>query len=278
MSPVRSAGGQRLYSADDVERLILLQRATATGHSIGEVARLDRESLQVLLDRSTSRTAAQAPGATDEIVRDAMLAVEALDGVTLEGRLRRGALGLGSDAFIEDALPRFLRTVGERWHRGSLTPAHEHLASQTVRRVLTWLSAAYEVRADAPRVVVATPANEFHELGAMLVAVAASAEGWRTEYLGPNLPAVDIVAAAVQVRARVVALSVVCGDGDAPLRELREIAVALPAGTTFVIGGMAAVRLERSLGDTRVRVVKDLSAFRDLLRERNGQSPSVAAD
>ena len=39
--PVLSAGGQRLYSADDVRRLVLLKRLTDLGHAIGTVARLE---------------------------------------------------------------------------------------------------------------------------------------------------------------------------------------------------------------------------------------------
>ena len=265
--PVRSTGGQRLYSADDLERLSLLQRATAAGHSIGEIARLDSVALERLFEPSGA-AGAEVEVAIDTVVRDALSATETLDPEALDSGLKRAALEIGSSVFVDDVLPRFLRGVGDRWHRGALTPAHEHLATQTVRRVLVWLSEAYDPKSDAPRVVISTPANEHHELGALLAAAAAAGEGWRGVYLGPNLPALDIAVAATQAAASVVALSVVYADGERTLRELRRLAVELPSSTLLVIGGAAAARLERSLRVQGIRVLSDLAAFRAVLRER----------
>jgi methylmalonyl-CoA mutase cobalamin-binding subunit len=93
-------------------------------------------------------------------------------------------------------------------------------------------------------------------------------------YLGANLPAADIVAAATQVGATAVALSVVYADGDATLRELRRTAEGLPGGVTLLVGGMAAGRLERSLGDEKIRVLGDLASLRETLRELS-QTPDV---
>jgi len=205
-------------------------------------------------------------------------AAEHLDPAALEGALKRGALVAGTAMFIDEALPRFLRDVGERWHRGSFTPAHEHLASDTVRRVLGWLVEAYDVARDAPVLLVATPSTEMHELGAMLAAAAAAGEGWRVVYLGPNLPAADIVGAASQVGAAAIALSVVFADGESTVRELRTIVATLPPGTVMMIGGPAAIRLERLIADTDIRVVRDLDSLRAFLRDRRAQQADVAAD
>ena len=278
IQPDRTPGGQRLYSGADVERLVLLQRATAAGHSISEIARLDRDMLEVLLDRPGATGAAEGVAAAEPHLRDAMAMTEGLDSSGLEAVLKRAALAVGMAAFVDTVLPRFLRAVGDRWHRGAITPAHEHLATQTVRRVLGWIAEAYDAPPDAPRIVVATPASEFHELGAMLVAAAAASEAWHVLYLGANLPAGDIVAAATQVQASVVALSAVYVDGEVALRELRETVSGLPVETLMVIGGTAAARLERSLGDTRIRVLRDLDALRATLRERRAGQTGIAAD
>jgi MerR family transcriptional regulator, light-induced transcriptional regulator len=276
--PQRSDGGQRLYSEADVDRLVLLQRATAAGHSISEIARLDRTALDALLETNPRPSSIRAVSSVELAVRDAMSAAEHLDPAALEGALKRGALAAGTAMFVDEALPRFLRDVGDRWHRGSFTPAHEHLASDTVRRVLGWMVEAYDVPRDAPVLLVATPSTEMHELGAMLVAAAAAGEGWRVVYLGPNLPAADIVGAASQVGAAAIALSVVYTDGENTVRELRTVAAALPPGTVMMIGGPAAIRLERLLADTEIRVVRDLEALRAFLRDHRARQADVAAD
>jgi len=263
--PQRSAGGQRLYSEEDVTRLTLLRRATLAGHSIAEVARLRTEALEALVDEPHADVSRAAPDLESAVVRAALAAAERLDGPALEGTLKRSALALGT-GFVDRLAPRLLTAVGERWHDGALSPAHEHLVTSVVRRVLDWLLDAHVPAARAPRLVVATPAGEQHELGAMLVAAAAVAEGWAVLYLGANLPASDIVAAAQQVRARAVALSAVYANRGGTLAEVERTARALPRGTTLFAGGRAIDVSTDALRDAGVRVLPDIPALRRALR------------
>ena len=263
--PQRSGGRQRLYSEEDVTRLTLLRRATLAGHSIAEVARLRTDALEALVDEPHAAASPAAPNAESAVVRAALAASERLDGPALERTLKRAALTLGT-GFVDRIASRFLTAVGERWHEGTLSPAHEHLATSVVRRVLDWLLAAQIPAARAPRLVVATPAGEHHELGAMLGAAAAVAEGWAVVYLGPNLPASDIVAAAQQVRARAVALSAVYGNRSGALAEVKRTARALPRGTTLFAGGRAIDASTEALREAGVRVLPDIPTFRRALR------------
>src|SRR5215207_9740292 len=50
VEPTRSAGGQRLYSDDDVERLRLIDAAVAAGRRVGRIARLPTRALAELVD------------------------------------------------------------------------------------------------------------------------------------------------------------------------------------------------------------------------------------
>jgi MerR family transcriptional regulator, light-induced transcriptional regulator len=267
VTPDRSGGGQRLYSEEDVRRLVLLQKATAVGHSIGEIATLDVRSLEALSANGASPSA-RGPDDSAAMVAEAIGATEELDQGALESLLKRAVLLLGASRFIDSVVSDFLRQVGDRWHAGTLAPFHEHLASNTVRRVLAWVTDAYELEAGSPAIVVATPAGELHELGALVVAAAAAEEGWRVVYLGADLRAADVVAATAQVGAELVALSVVYVSGDSATRELSETARALPHGTSVIVGGAAALRLGRdALGD-KVQILDDIPALRRLLRAR----------
>jgi methylmalonyl-CoA mutase cobalamin-binding subunit len=137
-----------------------------------------------------------------------------------------------------------------------------------VRRVLGWVADAYEPSAGAPTILVATPAGELHELGAMAAAAAAAEEGWRVVYLGPNLPAGDVAAATTQVAAELVALSVVYANGEVTASEIRETARALPSGTRLIIGGAAAGRVTTDRLGSNVGILDDVGALRRLLRAR----------
>ena len=271
--PQRSEGRQRLYSEEDVHRLTLLRRATLAGHSIAEVARLRTEALEALVNESHPDAMRAAPDVAPDVesgvVRVALAAAERLDGPLLEGTLKRAALTLGT-GFVDRIAPRLLTAVGERWHEGAMSPAHEHLVTSVVRRVLDWLLDAHVPAARAPRLVVATPAGEHHELGAMLGAAAAGAEGWAVVYLGANLPGSVIVAPAQQVRARAVALSAVYGNRGGALGEVKRTARALPRGTTLFAGGQAIDASADALRKAGVRVLPDIPSLRRALRSLRG--------
>ena len=63
-----------------------------------------------------------------------------------------------------------------------------------------------EISETAPRIVVATPVGHWHELGALIAALAASESGWRALYFGPNLPSEEIVYAVKKLGAQALTL------------------------------------------------------------------------
>ena len=241
VAPVRTEGGQRLYSDNDIGRLSLLQSLTSAGGSISQLARLSIDELRRLAHSQPVEAPPVAPA--DPVARwrgSAMVAIQALDAGALRSELGRAALALGLPAFLDELVAPLLREVGVRWREGRLGIAQEHLVTVVVREVLGWVRDSADTLAAAPQLVVATPANQMHEGGALLVAAAAAGEGWRVTCLGANLPGEDIAAAVVRTGARAVALSVIHPDNDPALgTQLALIRRALP-GPTLLIGGAAA--------------------------------------
>jgi MerR family transcriptional regulator, light-induced transcriptional regulator len=254
VEPHRTDTGHRLYSDEQVERLRLLRRATLGGRSIGQVASLSTRELGALVQEDEAARA-RAPRTAEpdefrpdpgELVAECLEATRALDPDRLDEILRRGALALGNTSFLQDVAAPLFRQVGDLWHAGELRVAQEHLASAGVRRVLDWLSRSNRALGDRPRLVLGTPAGERHEIGALLAAVTAEAEGWEVVYLGPDLPADEIAFAAIRTGARAVALSAVYApDADALEAELKELRERLPPQVPLLVGGAAA----EALGD-----------------------------
>lgn len=273
VNPSRSEGGQRLYSDRDVEHLRLLHLATEAGRSIGRVSGLSLPALRDLVaqDRQARSPAvgpssAVAPPVAGPELEAAITAVEALDGRALEATLRQAAMTLSVPVLLEGVVAPLLREIGERWHAGRLEPAFEHLATTVIRTTLAGLIEGAGVRPDAPVLLVATPAGQRHELGAMLVATAAAAMGWRIVYLGPDLPADDVVLAARRSGAAMIALSIVYPDADdALVAEIARIRKALPS-IPVIAGGRATRGREAELSSNGISVASDLNALWPHLR------------
>lgn len=274
VAPVRSAGGQRHYSDADVERLTLLVRATQGGRQIGQVAPLDNDALRAVIE-ADERAAAlnRAPPsdgpAPESFLSRALMAVEEFDGYALEQTLRTAALRLPADDVLDQVIGPLLFTIGSLWHQGQLQPANEHLATTTIRRVLTWMGEVTAPPAGAPVVIIGTPAGHVHELGAMLAATTAAGNGWRVVYLGASLPAEELARAAKQVKASAVALSIVYPTGDAGVAgELRRLRANLGAGMGLVVGGSGASSYADVLHEIGADTLSSLTALRGWLRRR----------
>ncbi|MFW6335173.1 MAG: cobalamin B12-binding domain-containing protein [Desulfosalsimonas sp.] len=83
--------------------------------------------------------------------------------------------------------------VGRKWEEGEISVAAEHLASALVNRVMSmhYLELIKEPPKIKGRAAVTASANEFHEIGATMVANVLEADGWEVEYLGANTPMDD---------------------------------------------------------------------------------------
>lgn len=282
VTPARSEGGQRLYSYLDIERLSRLRRLTDRGHAIGRIASLPLDAL-TRLDAETAADAERAlpssgrssaahpeEGSRAETVREftaaALRATRRLDASDLQAVLERAAVTLGVPDFLDEVVATALQGIGHGWVEGSVSVAQEHMATGVFRRVLGWLLGVYEVTGAGPRLVVATPPGQVHEMGALMVAVSAAAEGWRVTYLGPDLPVADLLSAAEQTGARAVAMSVVYFSNDHNfLAALRQTRAGLPERVPLLLGGAAAPEIRPQAEAAGVLVINALAELRALL-------------
>lgn len=271
VKPGRSDAGQRLYSDHDLERLTVLRRLTEAGRPISMVAALSEREVTDLLREDRASAAASPYGAAagrapSRWVDEALTATLSLDGLAVEHVLWHSVLTLGADRFLDEVVAPFLVRVGSAWEAGDSTPAQEHLASAVTERVLERLTEPSRVEG-GPRLVVATVQGERHGLGARLVSTAAILEGWVVTYLGIDLPAAEIAAAAESVGAAAVAISTVNLDTVSETGQaIREIRAGLSTSIDVVVGGRASSLLN-SL-PAGVHVVHGLGGLRDYCRGR----------
>lgn len=262
LEPTRTGTNRRLYSEGDLRRLTLLREAVEAGHSIGQLARLSDEELTFLAKGPDL----PSPSTGGQFLATALQAIERLDGPALDDCLHRGAASLGLRDLVSGVVSPLLGEVGERWKNGSLGIAHEHLASDVIRSFLHQAVSRLQNPRIGKKVVVTTPMNQRHELGALMVALAANLEGWQAIYLGPNLPAADIAEASRQSGASAVALSVVHPDDDPELAgELRTLRAKLGTMPLFA-GGRATSAYRGVLEEIGAIIVPSVSEVGPALR------------
>lgn len=273
VSPRRNDGNRRLYSAADIERLALLKAATESGHNIGDVAGLSDAQLAGLVadEKALGRAdSARVPAASEpvELVAQAYQAVSTMDSIALEGVLDAGSVALGQVRLLNEVIVPLVERIGDAWRKGELKVVHEHIASAAIRTFLGQVARPISVHPGAPVLLATTPAGQLHELGAVMVAAAATSHGWRVVYAGASLPAEEIVSASMAHRVAAVALSIVHPEDDPLLgNELRRLRRLLPERIPLVVGGRASDAYGDVLQEIQARRAASLAGLTGILDE-----------
>ena len=266
VSPDRSASGQRRFSEGDVRRLLLLKSLVDAGHRISLIAGLSDDEL---LESAALQGRPLVPLMGDAATlhpTDAIDALRRLDRERFRSTLDHAVVRLGRVDMMERFLAPMMREIGERCASGDLRMTHEHLATAEVRGFLGNVAGAYPAAPRSPCLVVGTPAWQHHELGALLVAASAQAEGWRVLYLGPNLPAAELASAATQVEAEALALSITYMEDPGQLRaELADLRRLLPDDTELLVGGQGADAAPELVAEAGAVHCSSLAEFRERL-------------
>ena len=272
--PHRSPKNRRLYSEDDVQRLHLLKRITDIGHTISQVAQLDSTELLDLVQRENSidtrtrendgRPLQQTAG--NDYLKACLSAVLNLDPVSLEHACDQAAIDLTRPALLKAVIVPLFEEIGNLWRNGSLKIANEHMATSVTRTFLLNMLRSTEISYSAPGIVIATTVGQWHDVGALAVALTAAENGWRPVYYGPNLPAEEIAAVTKQSGARAVAISITHLLDQHPLiDELRKLRRYVGKDVALFVGGRAVADHTHILEEVKVKYIKDIDQFSDQL-------------
>ena len=243
VTPVRSDGGDRLYSDSDVQRLRVLKQLSDRGHSIGQIARLAEAELAQLLEATPdTETKLEGPRLGRKVREQFLDRIEHMDLLSAERTLGRACVAFEPRELMTDVILPVLREVGRRWEAGSFSVAQEHAASSVLRTQLGALMRLYTPDVGARVVVCATLAFELHELGALAAGLCAASRAWRVIYLGPNLPTREIAKTASSTRAELLLISCVLLQPDLG-RELSDLRAQVPRRVRIIVGGEAAKTL-----------------------------------
>jgi DNA-binding transcriptional MerR regulator/methylmalonyl-CoA mutase cobalamin-binding subunit len=274
VTPVRDDRG-RLYTDADVARLRLLRDAVEHGHSIGRLAALSDAELRRLTNAAGASPASEVAPAPTMLDTSALTAaLRAYDATAIDQQISRLAVVLPPLELLTDVLMPVLTHVGDDWHKGTSRIAHEHLMSATILNILGSFLRLYAHPGASPRLLFATPAGERHEIGTLGAAMLAASSGLGVAYLGPDLPAREIIDSVDAAGAQVLVLGLTA-TSTAKNREqqLRTIVRDLPKEIELWVGGRGAQRYDALLSP-RALVFPDYNAYHRELVRLGGRVPA----
>ena len=201
LKPARTPGGFRLYTTEDRRRVLMVKELIGAGASAAQAA------LQVL-----SLDTVEIPGAptlgtspADECRSALSAAFRSFSGASIEAAVDMILSRLDLDTAIATVFIPALRTLGDDWAEGRVTIGQEHLAVNALRGRLLGLARGWD-RGFGPRVLLACPPGEYHDISLVLFGLALRHRGWRVTFLGADTPLETILEVSKEIKPRLTVL------------------------------------------------------------------------
>ena len=220
LRPPRDGANHRVYTAADLERLLLLRDLTAGGEPISRIAALSDGELRDL-------AAQRMPSAPAAMLAESIMYVRAHDAAGLTRYLETLSQRFPPERLCDEILGPLLDEVGAYWLRDRSLIAKEHLATAAVEAILD-----SQTMQDAERahrcVLFAVPAHERHAAGLKMAARIAARHGFRPIVLGAGAGPEEIADVARRLDAAGVGVSVVYRRAEQTLRDIARRIAPLP--------------------------------------------------
>jgi len=248
--PLRDMLGERLYPAEQVQRLRLIKRLMDSGMRPSRLVNLsDGELLAMAPGRRADSRVTPDEEADDEDMNLNLALLRRDDAEGMRRALYRDMMRLGIKRFVLDTLCPLNHAVGEAWARGELNIHQEHIYSEAVQWLLRDTCAKLTEPAGHPRVLLTTLPEEQHGLGILMVSTLFALEGAHCISLGTQTP-VQVIAEAA--RAHAVDVVVLSFSVAYPIRRilpaLEELGQLLPTSMALWAGGAGVERLKTDSG------------------------------
>lgn len=262
--PERDPHGERVYPAEQVDRLRLIKRLMDNGHRPGKLIPLDLEALNALSPRRPTRAPELSSRVSEDELQRLLDPIRHHDAWAYQQRMQQRLAREGLYAFVQDTVAPLTRMVGEAWERGEFAVFEEHLFTEMTKRLLRQAIANLPGGGHGPRLLLTTLPEEAHGLGLLMLEALCTLEGAVCIPLGTEMPLLDIARAAEAHHADVVALSFSqCFPTRQIVPLLSQLRAALSPDIALWAGGTGIIRLSAPEG---VRFMHELQPALEEIR------------
>ncbi len=117
--------------------------------------------------------------------------------------------GMDISKIYESIIAKSLKETGSLWERGTISVWKEHMISEMSKDIIAILHSKYnKIRKDNKVILGLTPGAEAHNMGIKMVCSIFELIGWKSIYLGSNVPTLSVLDSIYNNKPNIIALSV----------------------------------------------------------------------
>lgn len=204
-NPSRDSNGERVYPADQLEKLRVVRRLIDSGLRPGNVVFQSLDALNARIQRLPASALCKDGEFT--AAEEALRLLKSHQLAELRQLLSHSLMRLGLQQFVLEVVAPLNQLVGNTWIEGGIEIFEEHLYAEQIQQLLRHAIGTMSDAGSGPRILLTTLPGEQHKLGLLMAEACLSIEGAQCISLGLQTPVWDIVQAARAHHADIVALS-----------------------------------------------------------------------
>ena len=189
IEPSRTATNIRYYSDLDLKKIINVSLLNTYGIKISKIADMS-------LDDMNKKVLEISELQNDKGVHIDQMVIAMIDmeEELFEKILNNLILRFGFEKTITEIIYPFLEKIGILWQTQNITPAHEHFISNLIRqKIIVAIDGLPIPPKTSKKILLFLPEGEMHELGLLFYHFLIRKSGYRTYYLGQNVPHEDLI-------------------------------------------------------------------------------------
>ena len=187
--PKRSPANIRYYSDDQLKQLLNVSILIRNGHRISKIAKLlPREIFELV-----SAILLSGSEIHEDRINGLVLSMLEMDEHAFNRIFNKAVKETDLLTTIIKLIYPFLNLVGGLWINNKAIPAQEHFISNLIRqKIITAIDKLAPPKENAKKILLFLLEGESHEISLLIASYIAKKLGWKTYYLGQNVPLKNI--------------------------------------------------------------------------------------
>lgn len=259
IQPARTTTNIRLYSDEDLKKIINVSLLNNHGIKISHIADMPADELNRRVLELT-KTQSDAEVHIDQLI----LAMVDLEEERFEKTLSTLVIRFGFEKLILEIIYPFLEKIGILWQTRNITPAQEHFISNLIRQKIIVAIDSLPIPVESNnKIVLFLPEHEMHELGLLFYHYLARKAGHRTYYLGQRVPHDDLITVVKTLKPHTLVTSLTTSLGGSVEDYIRRLSADFP-GQRIMISGYQIMRFDQKC-PANIQLFSNALTFKELL-------------
>lgn len=193
VEPIRTETNIRYYTDEMLTKGIKYSILVENGHKISKLIKAEEKEINLLIDNILNETKDEETKNKIYISKFVQSAIY-FDQKLFDDTYKKCVKEIGLIEFYSDVLLKTMNEIAVLFLNSDINPAHEHFLSENIRRKLSNETEKIKIKKNrSKKWVLFLPENEFHDISLMFTNYILKSYGYKTTYLGQNVPRESLI-------------------------------------------------------------------------------------